>query len=175
MKHIGLRHDTVEIQEYHPAWIRYFEDEKNIIKKKIGKYVNVVEHIGSTAVPGMDAKPIIDIAAAVDYIDHVNECITPLREIGFNYKGENGIQDRHLFFKGLPRVYFHLFLLPANSERWHNYILFRDIIRNDDSLAHDYSRLKQELSAQFPNDRIAYNRGKEKFIHQTVRHARGQA
>jgi len=148
MKHIGLRHDTVEIQEYHPAWIRYFEDEKTLIEEKIGKFLNTVEHIGSTAVPGMDAKPIIDIAAAVDKIVHVNECVTPLLEIGFNYKGENGIHDRHLFFKGLPRVYFHLFLLPADSERWHNYILFRDIIRNDDRLAYDYSRLKRELSAQ---------------------------
>ncbi|MDE3000111.1 MAG: GrpB family protein [Gemmatimonadota bacterium] len=171
---LGLNRGEVAVSPYREEWKRLFELEKENIEEAIGDYVRDIQHVGSTAIPGMSAKPILDIAVAVRDFDEARICVKPLCGIGYEFRGENGIPRRHFFRKGVPRSH-HIHVFEERSTDWRETIRFRDCLRSNQSFAEEYKRLKQNLARRFPKDRTSYQDGKGKFIEEVIKKAGGWA
>jgi GrpB-like predicted nucleotidyltransferase (UPF0157 family) len=160
---IGLDDDKVILLPHNPKWKNFFLEEKKLLEKTIGHYIISIEHIGSTAIPGIPAKPIIDIGVSVNDFDEAKICIKPIEELGYEYKGEHGIPRRHYFSKGNPGTH-HLHLNEITSKDWTNQIKFRDFLRKNKLSAKEYANVKIKLAEKYPNNREAYLKGKDPFI-----------
>jgi GrpB-like predicted nucleotidyltransferase (UPF0157 family) len=160
---IGLERDVVRLVPYSPEWARLFLEEERRLRALIGSYVIDIQHVGSTAIPGMIAKPIIDIAIAIARFEEGERCVEPIESLGYEYRGEHGIPGRHYFVKGDPRTY-HIHVLEHDSREWVKHIVFRDSLRQDRQAAKEYARLKRSLAEKHPNDRAAYTEGKTEFV-----------
>lgn len=165
---LGLTSGQLRLVPYEPNWPLLFLAEKERILASLGNHILDVQHIGSTSIPGMPAKPILDIGVAVANFEEARCCIPLLKQFGYQYKGENGILRRHYFIKGEPRTH-HLHMLEIESEEWKNHLLFRDYLRTNPASAQAYASLKQTLAMRFAADREAYQTGKDSFI-QAVLH-----
>lgn len=164
---IGLKDGTVELRPYAPEWKRLFELEKDILNEKIGKYVLDIQHVGSTAILGMLAKPVIDIGIAVLDFEKSSICIHPIEELGYVYRGEFGIPRRHYFVKGRPRTY-QIHMNEINSEQWRNLLIFRDYLLQHKNTAEQYAQIKIKLAQKYPIDREKYQEGKSPFIRKVL-------
>ena len=160
---IGLSRNQVTIHPYSEEWPRLFDDEKRRVESVIGNHILDIQHVGSTAVPGLAAKPILDIGVAVANFEEARRCIEPLASLGYIYRGENGIPRRHFFRKGDPAT-VHLHMNEVESDDWRIQIAFRDALRHNPVLAAEYGYLKQELARTYPNARQAYTESKGGFI-----------
>jgi len=160
---IGLERGFVRLIPYSGEWKQIFEQEKSCLHAAVGMYVLDIEHVGSTSIPGMAAKPIIDIAIAVKNFEAAGVCIRPIEELGYEYRGENGIPRRHFFAKGNPRTH-HIHMNEIGSRDWKEHILFRDYLRKHSGVAKEYAALKMELARLYPKDRLPYTDGKAPFI-----------
>lgn len=159
---LGLQRGIVILLRHQPAWSEAFKVEKSQLQTALGNLP--IEHVGSTAVNGLVAKPIIDIAVAVDSFAEVERLIVPLSALGYEYKGEAGTPGRRLFVKGPAEkrtVYLH-FGLPDGE--YGSLIKFRDILRTRPDLIKAYNDLKQTLATKFAKDRKAYTSGKSELI-----------
>jgi len=162
---IGLKRGVVILREHNKEWSKLFDKEANLISSKISGYIVDIQHIGSTAIPGTVAKPIIDIAVAVEDLSNVMQVITPLQEIGYAYRGEQGIPDRHLFVKGNEESRtHHMHVMDNTSYEWKKHIVFRDYLRQNPLETKQYSELKKKLAVEFELDREKYTDSKEEFI-----------
>ncbi len=168
---LGLKRGDLTISPFREEWKRLFELEKENIEEAIGDYVEDIQHVGSTSIPGMSAKPILDIAIAVDDFEGAGICIEPLAGIGYEFKGENGIPRRHYFLKGKARTH-HIHMFEKTSKDWNQTILFRDCLRSNHGLAEDYMRLKRTLAHRSGSDRKSYQAGKGDFIDAVIRKGR---
>jgi GrpB-like predicted nucleotidyltransferase (UPF0157 family) len=169
----------VEICEYDTTWPLKFEKQKNNVMKAIGNKVVAVEHIGSTAVLGLGAKPIIDIMVGLHQLGDAKDCIEPLKRIGYEYvpELEAEIPERRYFHKGpsnVPKKHYHLHMVQMNSEFWNVQILFRDYLRTHSDSALEYFKLKKDLAEKYRLNREAYTEAKTSFIKSTIAKARNQ-
>lgn len=171
---LGLPSRQLRLSLYDPNWSLLFLAEKEQLFAILNNYILDVQHIGSTSIPGLPAKPILDIGVAVTNFEEATRCIPLLEQLNYTYKGENGIPRRHYFVKGDPRTH-HLHMLEIASEEWKHHLLFRDYLRANPASAHEYARLKQTLAMQFANDREAYQNGKEDFIQAVLHQANQEA
>ena len=170
---VGLEKDTVRLIPYTDEWTRLFEEEKSLLQTAVGKFVLDIQHVGSTSIPGMLAKPIIDIAIAVRNFENAHICIKPIEQIGYEYRGENGIPRRHFFVKGKPRT-LHIHMNELGSRDWNNQIIFRDYLTRHPNIAKKYAELKTELAKRYPTDRQSYLDGKSPFIERILQLARSE-
>lgn len=168
---IGLEAGVVRLVPYTAEWKRLFEEEKTLLQTAIGQYVLDIQHVGSTSIPGMVAKPILDIGIAVTSFEEARVCISPVEQLGYEYKGEFGIPRRHYFVKGDPRTH-HIHMNEMGSPDWENQVLFRDYLMQHPESAEEYAALKMELAQRYPTDREAYLDGKAPFIEQVLEMAR---
>jgi GrpB-like predicted nucleotidyltransferase (UPF0157 family)/protein-S-isoprenylcysteine O-methyltransferase Ste14 len=168
---IGLRDGVVELRTYTPEWKTPFEEEKVLLEAAVGEYVLDIQHVGSTAIPGVIAKPIIDIAIAVADFDDARACVPPIERLGYCYRGEYGIPRRHYFEKGSPRTH-HIHAFEIESDRWRDHLLFRDYLIRRPAMADEYAAPKQQLAQRYPRDRDAYVEGKAPFIQRALEMAR---
>ena len=157
---------SLALSPYSPLWPAVFDVEKHALAQILGDAV-VIEHIGSTAVPGLGAKPIIDVMAGTPDLAIVERRIADLVAAGWRYvqEFEKAVPDRRYLTKydSAPGK-FHLHAVVLGGPFWKRQIAFRDALRGNEDLARQYWRLKQRLAARFPNDRAAYNDGKSEFI-----------
>jgi GrpB-like predicted nucleotidyltransferase (UPF0157 family) len=167
---LGLPSGQVQLSRDRPEWRSLFLEEAYRLRSSIGDYILDIQHIGSTSIPGMSAKPILDIGIAVENFEEAGRCVPPMEELGYTYKGENGIPRRHYFVKGDPRTH-HVHMFELESEEWINHLLFRDYLIKDPKTAQEYARLKEELVKRFPTNREAYQAGKDGFIKEVLRQA----
>ena len=168
---IGLPRGVVKLAPYTAEWGRLFEEEKALLQAAIGRYVLDIQHVGSTAIPGMVAKPIIDIGIAVVSFEEASVCIQPIEQLGYEYRGEQGIPRRHFFVRGNPRTR-HIHVNEIDSRDWENQVLFRDYLIQHPRWAEEYAGLKAELAQRYPADRGAYLDGKAPFIERVLERAR---
>ena len=168
---LGLEKGTVRLVPYTQEWMRLFEDEKSRLQAAVGEFVLDIQHVGSTSIPGMAAKPIIDIAIAVNDFEEAGICIRPIEQLGYEYRGENGIPRRHFFVKGEARSH-HIHMNEISSRDWNDQILFRDYLTRHAETAGEYAELKKELARQYPADPVAYLDGKAPFIQQVLERAK---
>ena len=170
---IGLTRGTVQIVSYRPAWKRLYEIEAKRLHEVVGCHALKIEHVGSTAIEGMDAKPIIDILIAVEDLDDACEIVPFVETFGYAYKMNDDVPGRVFFVKGPPRKRtHHLSLTALNSAYWKDNLAFRDYVRAHPDAAQAYVRLKRRLAEQFSNDRGSYTAGKKSFVANVVELAR---
>jgi len=164
----------IEIVEYKPEWPMLFQEAKNAILQVIGDKVQAIEHVGSTSVPGLGAKPIIDILAAVRHLSDADDCIEPLRSIGYTYvpEYEESIPERRYFHGGPPEDHRHLHMVEGTSDFWRRHMLFRDYLRAHTEVARHYETLKKDLAARYGADREGYTDAKTSFIESALADAR---
>ena len=143
---LGLKRKTVRIDDYNPEWKDYFLKEKEILSNKLSDYDIVIEHIGSTSIVGCAAKPIIDIAIGVPYLEYGKQLIPLLEEIGWTYDGTSDFGVRWFLKKcnGVVRTHF-LHIEDRNSRIWQNHIVFRDYMNLHPEKIKEYSDLKKKL------------------------------
>ena len=132
----------------------------------MGKLAIQVEHIGSTAVPGLGAKPIIDIMIGIEKLNEAEKCLSLLEEIDYLFD-RNSIKDfpeRRSLEKLSNGTKILLYIVEANTDYWEKHILFRDYLRSHPEIAKEYNKLKVELVKKYKNNQIAYTEGKASFI-----------
>jgi GrpB-like predicted nucleotidyltransferase (UPF0157 family) len=157
----------VVIVDHNPQWPSLYEQEKSLLLGAIGHIVAAIEHIGSTAVPGLGAKPIIDIMIGLHQLDDAVECIPRLQSLGYQYvpEFEAAIPERRFFRKGPDEARsHHIHMVERASDFWERHLLFRDYMRAHPEEAWRYQQLKQELAARFGSDRDGYSHAKAPFI-----------
>ncbi len=157
------RADPVEVVEYDPEWPARFESWRRRLHAALGSLTTRIEHVGSTAVPGLAAKPIIDVQVSVPDVADEPAYVPAIERAGAAFRSRD---MRHRYFRpagGLPRdVQVHVCSAGSGWERQH--LLFRDYLRAVVAARDAYARLKRELSARHRLDRIAYNEAKTDFI-----------
>jgi GrpB-like predicted nucleotidyltransferase (UPF0157 family) len=162
----------VRIDDYDPRWAAMFEEARAEIVGRCGALVVGVEHIGSTSVPGLAAKPIIDIMAAVESLDDAQALVEPLAALGFEYVPKTDFPGRRFFRRGLRGAgTHHLHVVERGSWEWRRHLLFRDHLRAHPERAAEYERLKRGLAAAHGPDRGAYTDAKTPFIESVVKRA----
>ena len=170
---LGLRRGDVELVPYSSAWAASFEAERSRLQQALGADALDIQHIGSTAVPGLVAKPILDLGVAVADEAIVSACIPRLCALGYAYRGYRGASQGYFFDLGLEQQLTHyLHMLVINEPGWCNYLLFRDYLRAHPSAREAYAQLKQQLAADFATDRASYSGAKTPFVQQILESAR---
>jgi len=162
---LGLESGVVRVVAYNPAWPELFSAERALIDTALRKHgiAATIEHIGSTSVPGLAAKPILDTLVGVEGEQGFAAAISALPEAGYSYRGEQGIPGRHFFRRGLPRSY-HVHLVVRDGHLWRDYLAFRDRLRGHPEDAKVYAELKYELAERYPRDRESYIEAKSEFV-----------
>lgn len=157
--------ETFEIADYDPNWPAMFEEECARIGAALGDHVIEFEHIGSTSVPGMPAKPIIDILMVVEAFQPVAEYKRLLYPLGYQmYEHEDfNIADHLFMWRGVPRTH-HLHIVEYATWEHHRYLLFRDYLRTHQDVAEQYADVKRQLTREYKLPRPAYTKGKTAFI-----------
>lgn len=172
-RHLGLESGVVRLVDYDDAWPRLFEAEherlRSFVRAYAGRHFHL-EHIGSTAVPGLVAKPVLDMLAAPWQGDGLDPLIPAFEAAGYLYRPLQSTPERHFFRRGEPRQY-HLHLTPHGSQVWRDQLGFRDLLRQIPLLASTYAALKHDLVARHPTNREAYIEGKTAFVRDALRDA----
>lgn len=155
----------VEVVPYCPDWPVQFEAEAQTLRQVFGGQLLTIHHFGSTSIPGMKAKPIIDILAIVGDINQVDELNQKLEQLGYHGVGEYGISGRRFFYKGSYEVRtHHLHVYEASNPNVLRHLAFRDYMRSHPDAAQKYSELKDALAKRFPDDMESYIEGKNEFV-----------
>ena len=167
-----MKRASVTLEDYDPSWPSMFEDEKRHLMAIAREWCHGgIEHVGSTAVPGMVAKPVIDVMFGVKSLKESKPAIEVLVESGYEYSPYK-TEVMHWFCK--PSDAFrthHLHLIPFESPLWNERIKFRNLLRSNERVASDYARLKRDLAASHQEDRETYTQEKWPFIQQVLRGA----
>jgi len=169
-KIIGLERGKVRLSPYNPQWKKLYEQERERVVSVIGEYILDIQHVGSTSIPGVKAKPIIDIAIGVKDLRTGRNCIKPLEGLGYEYKHDAGIKGRHFFAKGSEKNRTHYaHVEKLNGQLWKNHILFRDYLRTHEEAVKKYNKIKERLVKKYKDDRDSYAAEKNNFIEEIIR------
>jgi GrpB-like predicted nucleotidyltransferase (UPF0157 family) len=153
---------AVRIVEYDPNWPARAEAELGRIREALGEVAVRAEHVGSTAVPGLAAKPIVDLLLAVGTLEPREPYVEPLERLGYVFDADAGSADRRFFGRPpeRPRTH-HVHVVEAGGELEQRHLAVRDFLRAHSDEAERYAALKREVAARHPGDRLAYIAGKE--------------
>jgi GrpB-like predicted nucleotidyltransferase (UPF0157 family) len=166
---IGLKRGTVKLVKYDEKWQKSFEVEAKKIRKIFGKDALDIQHVGSTAIPGILAKPIIDIVLIVLSLSKAKDYENKLNKIGYELKKNDGRKERLFFTKGPEEKRTHyLHIGEIGSGYAEDMILFRDYLREHKITAENYSDLKEKLAEEYCDNRKFYTDKKKKFIQNIV-------
>lgn len=176
-----MRLDPIVISPYNPLWPRDFETERERIEPVLRPWLaRPIEHVGSTSIPGMAAKAIIDMVAVVHTREHLANAIGPLGVLGWVHAPESDDKETLESFctPSIARRTHHLHIAEEPSDSWRNLLAFRDCLCAHPGLAAAYGALKRELASLHggdPNRREQYRSGKVNFIREVTAVARGGA
>lgn len=164
----------VIIEDYNDDWPFIFNELKEILEKKLGDLALTIEHVGSTSVHGLAAKPIIDLDVVIDSIAVLPQVIIKLNKLGYFHEGNLGVENREAFARRDEKVPYskdlnlkpehHLYVCVRESDPLIKHITFRDILRKHPHLVREYSILKKELAGKYKNNRSKYTEGKTEFV-----------
>jgi len=160
---LGFILQYVWLTNDHEAWAREYRRERSNILRVLEPQIVDIQHIGSTAIPGVPAKPILDIVIGVRSFEEATRCVGPMLDLGYEYRGENGIARRHYFVKGIPRTH-HVHVLEMDRGARQQMLLFRDFLLAQPDLAQEYAHEKVCLADAYNHDRASYQRAKDLVI-----------
>ena len=167
----------VPVVEYRPQWRGMFEEEKQLLRALLGEVSAKVEHIGSTAVNGLAAKPIIDIMVGLLDFSVADKLVTRIEALGYEYikKYEDEMPFRRFFVKNLSGIRTHqIHMVEIGSEFWARHLLFRDFLRQNPEVANRYAALKKQLAEREWGDVNEYADAKTEFIRSIENKAKEQ-
>ena len=149
-----MKTKKVIVLPYDAAWESAFEAIRAEIQTALGDLMLGIEHVGSTSVKGMSAKPCIDIDVVIRDYSVFDEVVQRLNAIGYIHEGDLGIQDREAFkYADKPHLMtHHLYVCPRDSEELHRHIVFRDFLRKNPEAVKEYSMVKEKAAALFPDE-----------------------
>jgi GrpB-like predicted nucleotidyltransferase (UPF0157 family) len=168
---LGLASGIVQVSPPDAMWPAAFVAERARLLTAMGDLPVVIEHVGSTAIAGLVAKPILDLLAGRPADSDLQPYIAALESAGYLYRGEEGLPGREYFVRNGPdgRRTHHLHLVVKDGDFWISHLAFRDYLRRSPARMAAYAALKQDLATRYPNDRLAYTEGKADFIDETLR------
>ena len=154
----------VIIEDYDPRWPKHFESLRSRISRTLGPLAAAVEHVGSTAVPGLAAKPIIDLDILLRNPADLAEAIARLAGLGYAYQGDLGVPGREAFKAPPDEFPHHLYVCMPDAREYWRHLAFRDHLRCHPDDAVEYATLKRKLAAEFGSDREGYSQAKNEFV-----------
>lgn len=164
----------IEIVEYDPSWPTAYREEVDRLRSVVGQITVGFAHIGSTAVPELPAKDIVDVLAGVNDITDVDPYVDQLTDLGYTfYPSSRSVESRdwRYFERRDEGQWVNLHFMPADSEAVHRDLLFREYLRDHPDVAERYAELKHELAASHPTDVEAYSTGKSAFVADVIERA----
>ncbi len=155
----------IEVVPYNPDWPRLFEEEAARLAAILGPEIVAIHHIGSTAIPAIKAKPIVDVLVEVRDIEKIDAFDATMSGLGYLPRGEFGIAGRRFFIKGdeINRTH-HIHVYQTGHPRIVHHLDFRDYLNAHPEDAQAYSRLKEDLARRYPTDAVSYVAGKDGLI-----------
>ena len=163
--------ETVVMAEYDPEWPARFEELRERIGSALGPLVQAIEHVGSTSVPNMCAKPIIDLDVVVRQQD-VPAAVRAVEALGYRYRGNLGVEGREAFRWIAEFPEHHLYVCPEGSPALERHVLVRDYLRKHPEAAREYAELKKELARKYHDNRTKYQDSKAEFLDALMEKAR---
>lgn len=159
----------VVVVDYDPRWPQIFDQLRARIWSAVGEIATAIEHVGSTSVPMLAAKPVVDISVIVPTEADIPGAITRLAGIGYVHRGNLGVDGREAFTSPGPVPAHHLYLCPRDSLALANHLAVRNYLRTHPDFAREYGQLKKQLAGQFANDVDGYCDGKTEMILRILR------
>lgn len=170
---LGLARSKVHLIPHQVEWSRLFADEAAELRAALGARAARIEHVGSTSIPGLEAKPIIDIVIAVDSFPYASQLVPQLESLGYTHRPEGDLESRLFLTKGPDdAVTHHLSLTEEGSPSWVDHVDFRDFLRASAWARNQYLTLKRVLAASYADDRPTYTAKKADFIRHILDQAR---
>jgi GrpB-like predicted nucleotidyltransferase (UPF0157 family) len=167
---LGLNRKVVIIEGYNDKWPDIYKNEEKKLFSILKDMVASIEHVGSTSIPGLKSKPIIDIAIGLCNFDNISVVKRLLISNGYEYRANNGSSERYLFVKGLwVKRTHHLHVEKYGESAWNDHIDFRDCLRNDSTIFKEYEALKVKLAEMYSKDRESYTAQKADYIQMTLK------
>lgn len=155
---------NIEVIDYRDFWVQYFDIEKLRIEEILKPISPVINHIGSTSILGLAAKPIIDILIEVDDLGALDLFNSELSQLGYIAKGENGILERRYYEKGGEDRSHHIHSFLKNSQNSTRHLAFRDYLKAHKAIANEYAALKRQVAESCGNSIEIYCAGKNEFV-----------
>jgi GrpB-like predicted nucleotidyltransferase (UPF0157 family) len=169
---VGLERGTVELVPHRDEWREAFETEAERLRSTLGDRLLAVEHVGSTAVEGLAAKPVIDVLAVVEESGDEEGWTRRLEPLGYEFRPDDGVPDRLFYAKGPESDRTHyLSVTERGSETHVEQLRFRDYLRDNPDVVAEYERLKRDLAEAYPDDRESYTSEKSAFVEEILRRA----
>ena len=166
----GLAHGTVQLAEWTPRWIELFADEAARLRVALGDLAIAIEHYGSTSVPGLVAKPLLDILVGGPEANDPEPYMTALAPLGYDYAAHAGVPEHLVFGRGTARTHL-VHVVRYGGGAWHRALAFRDALRADAALRQAYAALKHELAQRYGAERGHYTSAKSAFVEQVLARA----
>jgi len=165
----GLEQGTVELVSHDPDWKREYVAEVERLESLVGERVVEFEHVGSTAIEGLAAKPVIDMLAVVDDFDTAADLVPVLETHGYEHRPNDDVSERRFLAKWPRTARTHyLSIVERESDRYTEQITFRDFLRSNPAVAAEYEELKRTLAGEYPDDRESYTEAKAAFIERVL-------
>ncbi|MFD1136418.1 GrpB family protein [Paenibacillus urinalis] len=153
----------VRLSDYDEVWVRRFQEEADFLMNLFGGEIVNIEHFGSTSVPGLMAKPVIDMICIVNQIDRVDRFNATMHSLGYDVAGDWGIPGRRLFRKGGENRTHHIHFYQAGNPHIQRHLVFRDYLRSHPQEAERYGRFKEELAQRYEHT-SEYSPAKKAFV-----------
>lgn len=166
---------TIEVVPYNPEWKNEFEKLRGMINDYIGDLILSIEHVGSTSVEGLSAKPIIDIDVVISSYDQLPKIIERLSQFGYVHEGNLGVEGREAFKRTFDDglIKYHLYVCPVDGRGYLEHIAFRDYLRSNETTRKEYELLKLELAERYRNDIDNYCLNKTEFVRNILNKTKG--
>jgi GrpB-like predicted nucleotidyltransferase (UPF0157 family) len=166
---LGLARSETALRPHDLRWADAYRTTETRLRGVVGHLLVAIEHVGSTAVPGLVAKPILDVALAFPDRASLDGAAARLSLAGFEWQGDFGEAGGVVLVEGPDSARTaHLHLVERDDPQWGRYVRFRDLLRSDREIRARYEAVKLELAARFPHDRTAYTDGKDGFIREAL-------
>lgn len=170
---LGLPRGQTRLIPHDPGWADRFEEERLRLRSVLPPDVVDIQHVGSTAVVGIEAKPIIDIAVAAHSYRLADDWRGAMESLGYDYPGDIGIPDHRIYGRDRDVRRFLVHVVDAYGPRWRQLLRFRDLLRADAALAAAYEAVKAEAAAKYPTGpRSGYTSAKAEFIERALGESR---
>ena len=162
---MALKRGIVELEDYNTNWDKEYKKEEKLLKKVLGERIIEIQHIGSTSIKGLKAKPVIDIVIVINSLDEIPEIEELLKPYDYENRGQQGVPDRYFFAKGSADARTHyIHFVEPNSNTYYNHVYFKRYLIEHPEYIKKYCDLKQELATKYADDRPSYTKGKNDFI-----------
>ena len=166
---MALKRGIVKLIEYDPNWEKEYEIEKTFLKKILSNYIIEIHHVGSTSIPGMMAKPIVDILVVVNSLDLMPEIEEILTKYDYHKGGRDDIADKVFFAKGPDEARSHyLHFTTLYSDTYYSQLYFKRYLINHPDYFKKYFNLKKKLATKYADNRDKYTESKSGFINEVI-------